>query len=99
MQASVWHDGHSTYGIRVGVANRDRHFDPAWKQIEVELDGYVHSFALTPGFWHKCPEFRERGQPLLRRWLQRHKSLTWPFGKPPRVTLIPLGNARFRLEA
>jgi hypothetical protein len=99
MRASAWNDGGSTYGIRVGATNRVRYFDPTWKSIEVELDGRWHRFTLTPGFWKKCPEFRDRGQPIIRAWLERHRSLTWPYRHPPTVELIPLGTGRFRLAA
>lgn len=97
MEASAWRGGGSTYGIRVGQANRDRFFDPVWKTIQVEMDGSVHEFALTDGFWRKCPEFRDRGKPSIREWLQRYKTTNWRKGEPPRVQLIPLGNNRFRL--
>src|SRR2546422_1595459 len=97
MQASAWHDGGSTYGIRVGTPNRQKFFDPSWTEIEVEIDGQSHRFALTASFWNHCPEFRDRGTPIIRDWLHCHKSLTWPRGNPPKVELIPLGNQRFRL--
>lgn len=96
MQASAWRSG-TTYGIRVGAGNRDRHFRRQWERIEVEMDGIPHSFALTPGFWAHCPEFRDRGKAVIRPWLQRHTGLPWPHGKPPRLTLLALGGSRFRL--
>jgi hypothetical protein len=39
MQASAWTNGDGTYGIRIGVPNRDEHFDRTWTEIEVEIDG------------------------------------------------------------
>jgi hypothetical protein len=97
MQASAWNDGGTTYGIRVGLPNRDRFFDPSWREIEVEIDGEIHQFPLTDGFWRQCPEFRDRGTPVVREWLRRHRMLKWPKGDPPRMELIPLGGNRFRL--
>jgi hypothetical protein len=97
MQASAWNDGASTYGIRVGLPNRDAYFDPTWTEIEVEIDGQSHLFALTPGFWQQCPEFRDRGSPVIREWLRLHYTLDWPSGDPPRFELVPLGGNRFRL--
>ena len=97
MQASAWNDGGNTYGIRVGLPNRDRYFDPEWSEIEVELDGRFHTFKLTPSFWRRCPEFRDSGEPIIREWLRRHRSLDWPRGRPPKMELVPLGNGRFRL--
>lgn len=100
MEASAWKGGKSTtstYGIRVGVQNRDTYFDPTWTTIEIEVDGVFHTFQITPGFWRRCPEFRDSGSPVIRGWLNRHYTLTWPRGEPPRVELIPLGDGRFRL--
>ncbi len=98
MQASAWHGGGSTYGIRVGKPNRDKYFDRSWKYIQVEIDGEFHEFELTNGFWNKCPEFRDRGTLVIRQWLHRYRSLQWPLGQPPKMKLVPLGNGRFRLE-
>jgi hypothetical protein len=105
MEVTAWRGGsaaHPVYGIRVGLANRDRHFPPpddagSEVVIEVEVDGLPHQFALTPGFWNKCPEFRDRGSPVIRNWLRRHHRLNWPKGEPPEVRLIRLGRNRFRL--
>ncbi|VTS03695.1 Uncharacterized protein OS=Nostoc sp. (strain ATCC 29411 / PCC 7524) GN=Nos7524_2975 PE=4 SV=1 [Gemmata massiliana] len=102
MRASAWRGGstnNSTYGIRVGRPNRDEFFSSNWDKIEVEIDGAFHSFALTGGFWRKCPEFRDRGEPILREWLRRNHTLDWQKGTPPTVELVPLGGNRFRLTA
>ena len=97
MRVSAWHDGGGTYGIRVGRGNRDAFFDPTWSMIEVEMDEDIQCFHLTPGFWNDCPEFRDRGVPLIRDWLRRHRTLPWEKGHPPRAELVPLGGGRFRL--
>lgn len=100
MKATAWRGGNGgTYGIRVGLANRDEFFDSRWEHIDVEIDGTLHRFALTGGFWRHCPEFRDRGQPIIRNWLRRHGRLNWPKGRPPEFELVPLGTARFRLLA
>ncbi len=102
MQASAWRGGStatSTYGIRVGAPNRDKFFSSDWNEIEVEVDGAFHTFALTEGFWHKCPEFRDRGGPILREWIRRNRTLAWDKGDPPKMELVPLGGNRFRLVA
>lgn len=98
MDGTVWSSGgqHPTFGIRVGFTNRDQFFQENWETIDVEMDGQVHEFKITAGFWNKCPEFRDRGG-LIRDWLERHNSLAWPKGQPPAVTLIPIGPRRFRL--
>jgi hypothetical protein len=98
MNVSAWRSGkHGTYGIRVGNQNRKRFFDSRWSEIEVEVEGEMRTFELTAGFWHKCPEFRDRGSPVLREWLRRHHTIDWPKGQPPSFTLTSLGENRFRL--
>ena len=96
MEVSTWF-GSGTYGVRIGASNRDRYFDQDWSEIQVDMGDHVHHFTLTDGFWRKCPEFRDRGRPVIREWLLRHKSIDWPRGSPPRMTLVPLGGNRFRL--
>ncbi|WP_027962118.1 hypothetical protein [Halomonas halodenitrificans] len=101
MQASAWRGGSSArpvYGIRVGRPNRDAYFDRAWSSIEVEMDGRWQTFQLTPGFWNQCTEFRDRGSPRIREWLERHFTTDWPKGSPPRFRLEVLGGGRFRLS-
>jgi len=89
----------ATFGIRVGVSNREQFFDPSWTEIEVEMDGIPQRFNLTSGFWRKCPEFRDSGKTVIREWLQRHRTLNWVLGSPPKMTLVPLGGSKFRLVA
>lgn len=98
MEATAWKGGGNTYGIRVGYPNRREYFDPSWTEIEVEIDGRGHHFNLTPGFWNHCPEFRDRGVPVICEWLRRHHTIAWSRGNPPRFELVPLGNGRFRVE-
>ena len=82
MEASAWFGGRKkgshapdvgTFGIRVGIPNRQRYFDPSWTEIEVEMDGHAEVFQLTSGFWRNCPEFRDSGSPRIREWLRRQE--------------------------
>lgn len=97
MEVSAWSSGSGTYGVRVGAPNRGRYFKPTWGTIEVEIDGHMHQFALTQGFWKKCPEFRDSGSTAIRDWIQRHHQLDWPTGRPPQFQLLPIGGNRFSL--
>lgn len=97
MRVTAWSNGKKTFGVRVGTPNRDQFFERDWDLVRLELDGEEHEFMITGGFWNQCPEIRDRGRPLLREWLQRHRTLDWPRGRPPEAELLPLGGNRFRL--
>jgi hypothetical protein len=96
MKVTTWH-GSGIYGIRVGSVNRDRYFNCSWVEIKVEMDGQCHTFQLTNGFWHKCPEFRDRVGSPIKSWLQKHRTLNWPPRQTPKMKLIPLSRNNFRL--
>jgi hypothetical protein len=87
MYVTAWNNGASVYGIRVGYQNRDLHFDRSWTHVEIEMDGRVERFNLTPGFWNDCPEFRDSGPAVIREWLTRRNLETWPVRRPPRFWL------------
>ena len=94
MQASAWSNGNGSYGFRVGAPNRREFFHRQWTEILLEIDGDTHPISITPGFRDRCPELRS---PIIRDWLQEHRTLSWPSGKPPRVELVPLGDNHFRV--
>jgi hypothetical protein len=94
MDATAWKG--ETYGARVGNKNRDQLFKPAWTHVEIEIEGQNHVLKLSRGFWNKCPEVR--GKPI-KEWLFKHHLAPWPDGKPPRLSLTPLGSNRFRLSS
>lgn len=103
MEVRAWRNGKFSnprvvYGIRVGVNNRAEHFQADWNSIVVEIDGTAHTFRLTAGFKHKCPEFRDSdGNTPIRDWLSQHHAIPWPKGKPPRFELHALQGNRFWL--
>jgi hypothetical protein len=97
MEVSAWRNS-GTYGIRVGIENRQRFFNPAWKWIEVEIAGEPHRFQLTPGFWCHCPEFRDSGATVIQDWLRRNNKISWPYRRPPWFTLEVVGEQRFCLK-
>ena len=97
MRVTAWNNGGQTFGIRVGMTQRDRFFSRDWEEILIEMDGESHSFGITPGFWNQCPEIRDRGHPLIREWLARYRSLEWLRGHPPEMELVPIGGCKFRL--
>ncbi len=66
MDVSAWFGGPGTHGIRVGSGNREQWFKQEWTTITVKMDGQNHTLKLTPGFWRRCPEFRDCGKPIIR---------------------------------
>jgi len=94
MNATGWKGG--LLGVRVGKQNRAEHFSKDWDSIEVEIEGVFVSCPLTPRFWERCPEFRERS---IHEWFIKCGLAPWPKGSPPKLELTPLGGRRFRLSA
>lgn len=99
MDVTVWASSERRQlGVRVGAVNRSRYFSPSWRHILVEMDGQLHQFNLTPGFWNHCPEFRDGHEAHIKTWLGRHGLLDWTKGRPPRLVLYPLDGNHFRLD-
>ncbi|MCG8643325.1 MAG: hypothetical protein MI862_26600 [Desulfobacterales bacterium] len=97
MDVTTWHNGYGLYGIRIGNLKRDKYFEQTWKRVQIKMDGIDRTFVLTPGFWEKCPEIRDKGEPFIKKWLQKHKTLEWPKGKPPKMKLIKIEGSQFKL--
>lgn len=97
MIVSAWSNGQKQFGIRVGAPNRREYFSPHWDKIIVTIHGTPHIFSLTKGFWKDCPEFRDKGQPVIRQWLASQNLLNWPSGKPPKFILKSLESNHFEL--
>ncbi|MDR3276264.1 MAG: hypothetical protein LBT11_03465 [Treponema sp.] len=97
MEVSAWKNGSGTYGIKVGDDNRDKFFNPSWDWIDVEIEGNIHRFQLTPGFWNDCSEFRDSGATIIHDWLLRQNVIPWQKGKPPKFRLELIDERQFRL--
>ena len=93
MIVSAWKG--RNYGIRVGMPNIRKNFNPKWESIEVEIEGTLFFFKLYPTFWTTCPEFR--GKPI-KKWLHKKGLIPWPKGNPPKFELIQLKDNKFRLQ-
>lgn len=98
IRATIWKGSGNRpqLGIRVGSANREhsppRRQDGKPVPITVVIDGSSHTFHLTPGFWNKCPEFRERGPRVIRAWLESHGAGEWKKGRPATVEVTKAGD-------
>jgi len=97
MIVSAWHDGHGSYGLRIGGENLGLWFRPEWRWVTVFLpdeDGPA-SIPLTESFWNTSPELRSQ---RIKLFLTRHNLIPWEKNNPPHFELEPLGGGAFRLN-
>ncbi len=97
MIVSAWHDGHSTYGVRILDREVSLWFRPEWETVRVRLPGRDEAVEvpLTESFWHGSPELRS---PFLKDFFLRHELIGWPKKQPPRFELEPIGGGEFQLK-
>jgi hypothetical protein len=102
VKATAWNNGQhrasgAGYGVRLSVADRDRYVKREWKSIRLEVPGQGSTTVpLSESFWTRCSELRFA---TVGRWLQATGFAPWPKGKPPALTVEPLGGDTFRVEA
>jgi hypothetical protein len=90
MRATGWNNGShhpngSGYGLRISNADRDRFFNPGWREVRLKLEAdRVVIVPIAPSFWRGCTELRSR---YIGHWLIRRGLAPWPEGKPPAFTL------------
>jgi hypothetical protein len=81
------------YGIKITPADRDRHFDPNWTSVVLELaDGPTIEVPLTDSFWRSCSELRSA---QLGRWLLVAGRALWPKHAPPGIAVNRIADNRF----
>jgi hypothetical protein len=100
MHVTAWSNGRPTsagagYGVRIGKQDRDRYFDRRWSEIAVDLDGTAVPVSLSVSFWNRCSELRSAA---IGRWLLDHQLAPWHIGRPPRLVLRRVAEARFELR-
>ena len=102
---SAWNNGqHSAsgagYGLKVPIDERDRHFKKEWKSVTLELpsgDSYAEvSLNIDkPSFWSEtCHELINKE---IGKWLLSSGFAPWPIGRPPKIALDVVSEARFRV--
>lgn len=98
MRASGWHNGRppresAGYGIKFAPTDRDRHFDPEWAEVILELDGGTEVVVpLSASFWRSCSELRSA---QVGRWLLGQGAAPWPTKTPPHIAVRHLKGRRF----
>ena len=104
MIVTAWNNGqhHASgagYGLKVRTVDRDRYFLPRWHTVLLELAGKdtpVEVNIRKRSFWG--PNCRELISAQIGRWLQENGYVPWPKGRPPKFSLEPVADNRFRLK-
>lgn len=102
----AWNNGRQSesgagYGIKISIADRDKHFSPSWRSVVIELpiDREIIEVEVNvskQSFWSK--NCRELISKKIGQWLQRMALAPWPLGRPPRFSMSPVGPRRFRVS-
>jgi hypothetical protein len=102
---SAWNNGAhrdtgAGYGFKVPIPDRDRHFRPEWKTVQLELPSAsassLHEINVSKkSFWSDtCHELISRD---IGRWLIAQGLAPWPKGTPPRFLVESVGDRSFRI--
>lgn len=86
-----------TYGVRFGSSGKVLvEGKPTHVQLRL-AGGPVIDAKITPGFWRKCPEVRDR---RIGSWLVAQGIvMPWPLGAPPRFAMNRIGKNEFSISA
>lgn len=99
--ATAWHNGSKPsdpagYGLKFTLADRDRHFDPAWEHVVLELDAAdAMTIPVSSSFWRRSSELRASE---LGEWLLANEVAPWISGNPPGVVVTPVSENRFTIR-
>jgi len=101
---TAWTDGHpsktgSGYGLKLSIVDRDHYFKKSNKFAVLHLSGQTGTISVNTdkhSFW--SPVCRELISKDIGAWLITNNMGKWTKGKPPKITMIPLGNQEFRLK-
>lgn len=105
MKVTAWNNGQhhksgAGYGLKIKAQDRDRHFDRAWRSINLYLPNARESIEVNidkRSFWElTCRELIHRG---IGEWLLSSGIAPWEKGSPPNFELEPLEGTSFRISA
>ncbi len=99
MIATVWTNGNTELGLKISAKDRDQFFKKEWSYVILELEGVPYPVDVEvskPSFW-RWP-YAQLVNRDLGDWLTANGLSHWPPRKPPKLTLEPMGNRRFRLH-
>lgn len=105
IQATAWNNGshHRTgagYGLKVSIADRDRHFKREWRRVELVVPGVIGVIKVNidkASFWDDT--CRELISAEFGRWIVGQRLAPWSYRRPPVFELIPISAGRFEMTA
>jgi len=104
MKVTAWNNGGhlesgAGYGLKISIADRDRHFKPGWRTVILEMEGYPKTVEVNirkKSFWEGiCREMISKD---IGCWLLKNELVPWQKGRPPKLHLIPKSGNKFFLE-
>ena len=102
MIVTAWNNGRhyktgAGYGLKLSVADRDRHIRRNWKTVVVELPNgqKIEANIDKPSFW--SDSCREIISSEFGAWLLQARHAPWPKGRPPKFELTHKSGNVFKL--
>ncbi len=105
--ATAWNNGNpgpsgAGYGLKIGIADRDRFFDRSWQTVtlrlaEQGLPRIVMVNCAKASFWNST--CRELIGKEIGRWLIDNGFAPWPKGTPPKFLFSPVEARLFDVTA
>ena len=91
----AWHKSGAGFGIKIDNDDRDRFFQKAWPDVQIELpSGVTTIVSVSKSFWKDCSELRSKG---IGQWMIGVGLAPWKTGGPPVLKLEPASGQVFRL--
>jgi hypothetical protein len=91
-------DSGAGYGLKLAIEDRDTYFTRSWQSVTIVFpDGREAEVNVAKrSFWGSA--CRELISAEIGRWLLAERLAPWNAGRPPKVLLSPVGEARFSLK-
>ena len=96
---TAWSNGSGSFGLKIGVGDRDKFFKREWKTVFLQFAGAQTEIEVNidkPSFW--SPTCRELIHHEIGRWFEMNGFVPWSRHKPPKLILEPISARHFRLQ-
>ena len=103
--ATAWNNGNASdsgagYGLKIGIADRDRFFQRSWRTVTLRLAAggdtrIAEVNCAKDSFWNgTCRELIGKE---IGRWFIDNGVVPWLRGKPPRFRMCPVESGVFEV--